>query len=98
MGKANVTTNEGAREIACAFWFRADAHQADGDDVERDKGGRLGSYNMAGNAYRQAHDWFCAARGMTIGHNKSARYEAQADDMRKKCLKAYDCARTLNES
>ena len=94
MGKT-VSTNEGARSIAVAFWFQGDVYRQQAEDEATAPGKRVGLYNMAGNAYREACEWFEAARGMTIGHNKSARYEEQADTMRNKSMTAYDCGKAL---
>jgi len=69
-----VTTNNGAGDVARAFNAQAELMQLKGD---------CNHYSIA-RCYGQAAKWFRAARGMTIGHNKSARYDEAAERAEKK--------------
>lgn len=94
-----VTTNEGARSIAYAFEFLAKAQMRNANDGDKCDGtsNAEGAYHMASGSFEQAAKWYSAARGMTIGHNRSARYDEAANDCREKAELCKGFANNLKE-
>lgn len=98
-----VSTNEGARSIAYAFEFLAKAQMRLANDGEKCPGTDTaeGAYYMARGSFEQAGKWYDAARGMTIGHNRSARYDDAAKACKEKaamCLRFHETVKAFRES